>query len=334
MEDLRIIAENMAQKNEIITMLIDIGYKRDLFLSCDSDDLMGIHVYSSGEIQDVLDEDYNDKRHKEITTQQLRDLVVLKRNDVKDATHECGTWHNRKGYLTSKKQEYYWAYADKCWKPTLSVYNFETLALKPIEKEMKTKEYLDKDYVLRSVKQTSSDNRVPDGWIEVPEGATTATFSYNYIIFWKDGANFVVGTDKDWYSNAMPLEQYLVGHKDNVKVVWQRHSQLADNKLTLNDQYAEIEQVRQGLKYDSDKPRYSLLPKGSVNAVIDVLEFGAKKYEAENWKKVDNAKERYYNAAMRHIDKWWNGEKHDPETNIHHLAHASTNLFFLMWFDK
>ena len=104
---------------------------------------------------------------------------------------------------------------------------------------------------------------------------------------------------------------------------------------SLNDQYAEIEQVRQGgMKFDSDKPRHSLLPKGAVNSVIEVLEFGAKKYSANNWQEVENAKERYYNAAMRHIDLWWNGEKLDSETNIHHLAHAATNLFFLMWFDN
>ena len=104
---------------------------------------------------------------------------------------------------------------------------------------------------------------------------------------------------------------------------------------SLNDQYAEIEQVRQsGMKFDSNKPRHSLLPKGAVNSVIKVLEFGAKKYDADNWQKVDNAEERYYNAAMRHIDSWWNGEKCDPETGSHHLAHAATNLFFLMWFDN
>ena len=108
-----------------------------------------------------------------------------------------------------------------------------------------------------------------------------------------------------------------------------------DQSKSLNDQYAEIEQVRQsGMKFDSNKPRHSLLPKGAVNSVIEVLEFGAKKYSADNWQEVDNAKERYYNAAMRHIDLWWNGEKLDPETNVHHLAHAATNLFFLMWFDN
>ena len=67
---------------------------------------------------------------------------------------------------------------------------------------------------------------------------------------------------------------------------------------------------------------------------ININEIGTVVQDADNWQKVDNAEERYYNAAMRHIDSWWNGEKCDPETGSHHLAHAATNLFFLMWFDN
>ena len=51
-----------------------------------------------------------------------------------------------------------------------------------------------------------------------------------------------------------------------------------------------------GQKYDEQKPRMSLLPKGSLSAVIRVLEFGATKYQENNWKHVPDAKVRYYDA--------------------------------------
>ena len=182
-----------------------------------------------------------------------------------------------------------------------------------------------------------------DGDIEVPEGAEVATICGNYIIFWKDEKySFSVSEENKWCykscddSSYFSLGEYMNEYGD-VEDIWQRHTQPEELPFmdSLNDQYAEIEQVRQsGMKFDSNKPRHSLLPKGAVNSVIEVLEFGAKKYSADNWQEVDNAKERYYNAAMRHIDSWWNGEKCDPETGIHHLAHAATNLFFLMWFDN
>ena len=89
----------------------------------------------------------------------------------------------------------------------------------------------------------------------------------------------------------------------------------------------------QGKKFDQNKPRMSLLPKGALNAVIRVLEFGATKYQVDGWKHVPDAKTRYYDAMQRHIDAWWQGEQKDPETGEHHLAHAICCGMFLMWFD-
>lgn len=92
--------------------------------------------------------------------------------------------------------------------------------------------------------------------------------------------------------------------------------------------------IEQGRKDDSAKRRYSLLPKGTVNSVVDVLEYGAStKYEIDNWQKVPSARTRYYDAAMRHIDAWFNGDLKDAETGLPHLAHAICCLMFLMWFD-
>jgi hypothetical protein len=89
-----------------------------------------------------------------------------------------------------------------------------------------------------------------------------------------------------------------------------------------------------GIKHDAKKPRASLLPKGVVNAVIRVLEFGASKYAPDNWKHVPDAKTRYYDAMQRHIDAWWQGEKKDLETGESHLAHAICCAMFLWWLDE
>ena len=171
-------------------------------------------------------------------------------------------------------------------------------------------------------------------WIEIPEGAIRARF-YPHD---PDGLEFENAFFQWWHDENNEWISYgsYSNTLEHSRVVWQRDQDepFLTPECTLNDQYAEIEQVRQGgLKFDNGKPRHSLLPKGSISSIIAVLEFGAKKYEANNWQKVDNAKERYYDAAMRHIDSWWSGEKFDQETGIHHLAHAATNLFFLKWFD-
>ena len=88
-----------------------------------------------------------------------------------------------------------------------------------------------------------------------------------------------------------------------------------------------------GEKFDNGKLRFSLLPVGVLNKVITVLEIGAKKYQENNWRHVEGAKTRYFDALHRHVDAWWSGERNDPETGQHHLAHAVCCAMFLMWFD-
>jgi len=89
-----------------------------------------------------------------------------------------------------------------------------------------------------------------------------------------------------------------------------------------------------GRKFDGGKARWSLLPIGPIREVIEILTFGAEKYEDDNWKRVPEGKTRYYDAAMRHITAWQDGEKRDPESGKSHLAHAICNIIFLLWFDQ
>lgn len=88
-----------------------------------------------------------------------------------------------------------------------------------------------------------------------------------------------------------------------------------------------------GQKHDQSKPRYSLIPSGSLASIVDVLEHGAAKYAPDNWKHVQGARERYYNASMRHVQAWWSGEQIDSESGLPHLAHAICSLMFLMTLD-
>lgn len=91
--------------------------------------------------------------------------------------------------------------------------------------------------------------------------------------------------------------------------------------------------VLPGTKLDKDKLRWSLLPSGTIAQVIQVLEYGAKKYAVNNWVGVPDAETRYYDAAMRHLDAWRNGEDNDSESGLPHLAHAACCVLFLLWFD-
>ena len=84
----------------------------------------------------------------------------------------------------------------------------------------------------------------------------------------------------------------------------------------------------EGKKYDGDKAKLYLLPPKSILEVGKVLTYGAEKYDAENWRKVDDLQNRYTSAALRHIFAHIDGEDADEETGLSHLAHAMCCLLF------
>lgn len=88
-----------------------------------------------------------------------------------------------------------------------------------------------------------------------------------------------------------------------------------------------------GRKDDQGKRRWSLLPWRALGIVVDVLNHGARKYDDNNWRKVPNARERYFDACQRHLNAWLLGETYDEETELPHLAHAACCVLFLLSFE-
>lgn len=93
--------------------------------------------------------------------------------------------------------------------------------------------------------------------------------------------------------------------------------------------------VDSATKHDDGKPQLHRylhdLPLDVMNQWLEVLDFGAVKYDRNNWKK-GMQYSRLYDAALRHMSAFWEGEEMDPETKLPHLAHAMCNIGFLMWY--
>lgn len=85
-----------------------------------------------------------------------------------------------------------------------------------------------------------------------------------------------------------------------------------------------------GRKGDTGKPPWDLAPWRAVSVMVRVLGFGARRYGPENWRKVENRRDRYSAAALRHLVAWKLGEKKDPETGESHLAHTMCCVAFLL----
>lgn len=89
-----------------------------------------------------------------------------------------------------------------------------------------------------------------------------------------------------------------------------------------------------GLKLDTHKLRYDLIPPIATKAMAEVLTFGAEKYAPDNWKLIQDGEKRYIAALMRHFEAYRAGEEFDSETSFSHLAHCITNIAFLLHFQQ
>ena len=97
-----------------------------------------------------------------------------------------------------------------------------------------------------------------------------------------------------------------------------------ENTMTI-----DVPQQPLGRKFDGGKLEYGLLPPNALEETVKVLTFGAQKYERNNWIHVDDGLRRYFDALQRHLWAWKKGEQIDPESGLHHLAHAMCCLMFL-----
>jgi hypothetical protein len=83
--------------------------------------------------------------------------------------------------------------------------------------------------------------------------------------------------------------------------------------------------------YPDDNPKTVIgLTKPAIHSVPPVAIFelgqamadGEAKYGLMNYREKKVSASVYYDAAMRHLMKWWDGEEVDPDTGIKHLSYA------------
>lgn len=260
MKDLAILVDNKNDSTEAQDLLFSMGYKwrglgeisksyfyprmNKYFIFMNKNEMdLKMAGYFAGSSRS-----YAESRFKEITLPELRDLVILKRNDPKDATHTDGHYN----FYVGKDENYFFSSCDKAWRGTWKNVDI----LKPIEKPMK-------EYLRKNSNGTYSyigmvrPEHVSDFMIEIPEGATKLV-SHDYvhlpIMFVKPCA--------DGYSYCYPKENWSNTILSNIKgrdILWSRHTHpeelpfIDDEPLqSLNDQYAEIEKVRQSQRTASE----------------------------------------------------------------------------------
>lgn len=105
----------------------------------------------------------------------------------------------------------------------------------------------------------------------------------------------------------------------------------------LEEVREEIDMHVPGAKDDASKQRAALVLGGFAGALEEVIEvgtFGAEKYTPNGWMHVNDARDRYFDAAMRHWLKTMNGNiRNQEDGNVRHLAQCIWNLLAVLEFE-
>ena len=60
------------------------------------------------------------------------------------------------------------------------------------------------------------------------------------------------------------------------------------------------------------------------------MDTGERKYGHMDWRNGEVLASTYYNAVMRHLLRWWDGQDKDPESGLMPLAHAAAGIIILI----
>lgn len=77
------------------------------------------------------------------------------------------------------------------------------------------------------------------------------------------------------------------------------------------------------------KPPLSTVPGPVLMEVGVAMLEGALKYGRHNYRSAGVRSSVYFDAAMRHLLRWWEGEDIDPDSGLSHIVKAIATLFVL-----
>lgn len=86
-------------------------------------------------------------------------------------------------------------------------------------------------------------------------------------------------------------------------------------------------------RHNEGKLKWSLVDFKSLEPMVRVLEFGAEKYEVDNWKKGLKVTE-IIDSCYRHLADLRDGLIVDNDSGLPIVGHLQSNLMFLQWMLK
>lgn len=239
MQNLKIKVNTVEESKEAQELLEFLGINTGIKILSD-------YIYADFLEMEAYNHVLNPDEYRKITLAELRDMVILRRNDVADATHEYVDDAEFK-YRLINNQWHVITSGNPVWRKSSITLKESPLFMKPIEKK-DMKEYINKT---TGEYRKTAEKVIGEQWLEIPEGAN---FYCDYFWLQLNSRKFWDGCS--WQDDENTLLKYSKTFTRSI--TWQRPAQpealpfIDDEPQSLNNQYYEIEQVRQHKHYFKD----------------------------------------------------------------------------------
>ena len=248
MENIKVKFTNMSERDEIQSLFDNLGYNLVNNIACEKGFVVASLVSCGINFDYWADV-------KEITLQQLRDLVVLKRNSIDDASFKDSfgdIW-----YVDSTNN--YWMFENGVWREAEE----PLFKLEPIKKEgeVKMKEYIAK---VSGDWRLVESHELVSGRIEVPEGAEEYRSNGK---FYKNCGELYYSSFDEWIKSYIPSEHITL---------WKRNTKTPNTsiqeKLKFIEKWLNGEKIQYILgnvseKTQSDKSKWHNFTEGAMQYI-------------------------------------------------------------------
>ena len=144
-----------------------------------------------------------------------------------------------------------------------------------------------------------------------------------------------------WEDNDMAAGEPSCMHKQQKKqesLMKRRYPIPEENEIKeyirSTEEESQMGQANVAGRFSAGKIRHDLIAPWALNEVAKVYTYGRQKYDDDNWWKGLKWKRDVFGCILRHVWKWFRGEKFDDESGVHHLAHAAWNCLTLMSYER
>ena len=153
-----------------------------------------------------------------------------------------------------------------------------------------------------------------------------------------DKAGFVRGPFREHYFQSTDVTLFLCVETSKVySETGLLYNGIYKNRLWgRNDKYDLVEEWIEEMKETNPKDlvgvkkvSYSVIPETVIAEMALGLMEGARKYGAYNWRVAGVRASIYFDAARRHLAKWWEGQDIDPDSGVHEITKAIASLVVL-----